>query len=275
MRRRRAFSLVELLIVVSIIVILIAMMGLAYGRFREFTTCTACASNLKTIQQALIQYTFANSGRFPDTHPGGATYFRHPYIYDDGYKPDSTPWVALSDVKQLKDQGFTVEVAFCPTDPRSKLDHSEWPLSTWDEPYTRSGAWTEKDGSGAHHGMTAYVYFGYVLFTNFGWAPMLVTHGAFSDGRPAPMVSSDDPNLPIAADILYYRGGNATGWYHGGGLDPGADVPDAGEGLFNSGCNTVYVGGHVIWKEWEDLDEQGPAQRTFYWFCLGNDLAED
>jgi len=275
MRRSRAFSLVELLIVVSIIVILIAMMGPVYHRFRESTTRMACASNLKSIQQALIHYTLSNSGQFPDTHPGGATSFRHPYIYNDGYKPPGTPWSALSDVKELKDYGFTVEVAFCPADPRSKLDHSEEPLSFWDEPRITQSAWTEKDGSGAHSGTLATVYFGYLLFTNFGWAPMLVTHGAFSDGRPAPMVSSDSPNLPIAADILYYHDGNATGWYHGGGLDSGADVPNAGQGLWNSGCNTVYVGGHVIWKEWEDLEKQGPAQRTMYWFWLGKDMAED
>ena len=274
MKRPRAFTLVELLIVVAIIVILIAMMGPIYGKFRESTTRMACAKNLKSIQQALIQYAFSNSGQFPDTSPGGDTYFMHPYIYDDNYKPRGTVWSALSDVKELKDRGFTVQVAFCPADPRSKLDHSEWPLSTWAEPYTAPGMWTEKDGSGAHSGMTASVYFGYVLLTNFGWAPMLVTHGAFSDGRPAPMVSSDDPNLPIAADLLYYRG-SARGWYHGGGLYPGADVPNAGQGLWNSGCNTAYVGGHVIWKEWDDLNEQGQAQGGRYWFWLGDRLAED
>ena len=94
--------------------------------------------------------------------------------------------------------------------------------------------------------------------------------------------AAGEDNLPIVADLLHYRDDSAwpieSGWYHGGGLNPSADVPDAGQGLFNSSCNTLFFGGYVIFKEWEELDEQGNGTRSsandLWWFWLGHKAEE-
>ncbi len=55
--RRGGFTLIELLVVVSLIVLLIAMLLPALGRARSIARKSACASNIKQCQNALIDYT--------------------------------------------------------------------------------------------------------------------------------------------------------------------------------------------------------------------------
>lgn len=63
--RRTAFSLVELLVCIGIILLLIAVLVPVIGRAREAAGCTRCASNLRQILQATIAYTADNGGSLP------------------------------------------------------------------------------------------------------------------------------------------------------------------------------------------------------------------
>jgi prepilin-type N-terminal cleavage/methylation domain-containing protein/prepilin-type processing-associated H-X9-DG protein len=65
MQRRKAFTLVELLIVIGIIAVLVGLLMPAFQRAREHANRTACLSNLRELTAAMIMYTNANRGRFP------------------------------------------------------------------------------------------------------------------------------------------------------------------------------------------------------------------
>jgi prepilin-type N-terminal cleavage/methylation domain-containing protein/prepilin-type processing-associated H-X9-DG protein len=62
---KKAFSLVELLVVMGIIVILIAILLPALARSREQAKSTQCLSNLRQLGQAAFAYTSENAGSFP------------------------------------------------------------------------------------------------------------------------------------------------------------------------------------------------------------------
>lgn len=56
MRRRRAFTLVELLVVIGIVTVLIALLMPALGKARKHAQEVHCAANLRSVGQALTMY---------------------------------------------------------------------------------------------------------------------------------------------------------------------------------------------------------------------------
>ena len=75
--RRRAFTLVEILVVLAIIGILAAILFPAFSRAQESARQTNCASNLQQIGLAVQQY-YQDTRRYPDSLldllPEGAEY---------------------------------------------------------------------------------------------------------------------------------------------------------------------------------------------------------
>ena len=261
--RRRGFSLVELLIVVSIIVVLIAMIGLVFRPFQESLKVTKCQKNLRAIHGILTQYTEANGGWFPMFSNSGRHLY-HPMSYADNRLPAVTAWEAMSDVAQLKDMGASPDVFFCPFHP-GYGDYEHWQIKSWEEPREGYNSW-----HGYHYAM---VDMGYFTMLNRGGQYGTNAAYWYSDGRlPIRKDAAGEDNLPIVADLLHYRDGGFNGWWHSGG-------PRADEGLYNSSCNTLFFGGYVILKEWKELDEQDPGPGTSYggdmfWFWLGLETDE-
>ena len=61
---KRAFTLIEMLVVVAIIMVLAALLFPALGRVRESGRATTCVSNLRQLQLAALNY--ANGGNVPN-----------------------------------------------------------------------------------------------------------------------------------------------------------------------------------------------------------------
>jgi prepilin-type N-terminal cleavage/methylation domain-containing protein len=65
MCRRRAFTLVELLVVIGVIALLIGMLLPALAASRRAAQSVACASQMRQIGAAFIRYTMENDGMLP------------------------------------------------------------------------------------------------------------------------------------------------------------------------------------------------------------------
>jgi prepilin-type N-terminal cleavage/methylation domain-containing protein/prepilin-type processing-associated H-X9-DG protein len=62
---RRAFTLVELLVVIGIIAVLISILLPTLGKVRRQANTLQCSSNMRQVAMALIMYIHDNKGRFP------------------------------------------------------------------------------------------------------------------------------------------------------------------------------------------------------------------
>jgi len=107
---RRAFSLVELLVVIAAIGILVAVIIPVVGGARERAHATACSSNLRVIWSGLTLYAQDNGNKLPQTNSVNQQNFK--WRADSDNLPESAQRALLSYL--LVDYGVPSEAFECP-----------------------------------------------------------------------------------------------------------------------------------------------------------------
>ena len=132
---RRAFTIVELLIVIGVIGVLVALLLPVLGRARESARRAGCISNLRQVHQTVQQYAFNHRGAVPLGYRAGFKQFNS-MAYSATSRPppevSSQPGqFCLFGVLYLNKYMDPPDAFFCPSndDPQSNFrsDANPWP----------------------------------------------------------------------------------------------------------------------------------------------------
>jgi hypothetical protein len=103
--RTSAFSLVELLVVITIIVVLLALLAPALDSAMEAGTRAVCAANMRTWSLTCTQYAMDHRKAWPVGTPEGTTHAQNPWQADGMSQFRWETWVTLHEQYGLQEEG--------------------------------------------------------------------------------------------------------------------------------------------------------------------------
>jgi prepilin-type N-terminal cleavage/methylation domain-containing protein/prepilin-type processing-associated H-X9-DG protein len=268
-RARRAFTLIEILIVIAIIALLAAILFPVFSRARESARRSSCASNLRQMMLAANQYAQDHDERLPCDEPYPRLQFSYPAMERIPSNPacaiTSTNCVLWSWPDLLSPYVSNAQIF---NDPSS--DNESFPDCTMP-----SGSACPNHGSPYHVPTQPAIYRGpQELMYRYDYHG----DGADSGSRASlgytylyPTGYSVNPKVGILLADVEYPSEKALicdGW----GRASSSLTYMLPRHL--RGLNVAYVDGHVKWQAWDTLENRTSATTQAgkrFWFLNGED----
>ncbi len=279
----RGFTLVELLVVISIIAILVALLLPALAAARELAKRTVCASNLREFGQSLYEYASEYRLYPPQRAANGAEITQENYLWG-GYVPqeNSIPggeFNALLDIFGVATEPKLATnpmpapamILSCPEftvpPPTTNINSTAVPFNSFPTGYSvlyRDTYWANESGYYEHSGgplykgapqpQCYYAEIGYLYLGGSYWWPGASGSGELDGEVDSPLSPASNPTWALAGDII-------SGW----NLSPTAHFTPTGA---IAGGNELYNDGHVDWLPWgkgRNVQNNGGPYYQFYW----------
>jgi prepilin-type N-terminal cleavage/methylation domain-containing protein/prepilin-type processing-associated H-X9-DG protein len=232
---RKGFTLIELLVVIAIIAILAAILFPVFTSAREKARQTTCASNLKQLSMASMEYTQDFDGHYPSVTggTGGAGIFGG-WVYYSKFGPSP-----LYDVTKGSIYPYikSVQVYTCPDDGYGEETGSS---------YAINGGLFTNEGPAGTKGLTP----GPKTFEVSDASQTLLFVEEADTGQDQATATSNDGNWwpgPLLADAPPTPTGNLDTLPTGGGGLPCAVNGDCLSTRHNGGSEMSFCDGHVKW----------------------------
>ena len=261
--RRKAFTLVELLVVIGIIAILIAILMPALTRARDQANRIKCMSNLKNIMTGIVGYAAANKSAMPHPNWGGNPRGWPGWLYDNPAWPDWSAYPMEGDGPNWKylEEGAVYrfitnrEVFKCPlhTDRQSSGPSEKFTS------YLMNGAVNDFGGSASNPTARPYP------ISKFKVTDIIIWETGESDltGRLFSFPPFNDGSSE-ASEMLSERHGAR-----------GRDR-NSGKVVGNGGASVGFVDGHVEYMSYADyrFEQEKPVMRpgqSRLWIAPGHE----